>query len=73
MKRRKILNPVVYLQVYYMHLYMKRHNLTIGEFLKLDKQYDILGYLRIGYEPFHLTGEEGVLEEIDSYIKVKAK
>ena len=68
MKKRKIINPVVYLQVYYTHLYMKRHNLTIKEFLKLDKKHDILGYLRIGYEPFHLTGEEGVLEKIDSYV-----
>ena len=31
-------------------------------------QKDILGFLRLGYEPFHLTGNEGILEELDSYV-----
>jgi len=29
---------------------------------------DIIGFLRIGYEPFHLTGDEGVLEELDAFV-----
>ena len=28
----------------------------------------MLGFLRDGYEPFHLTGAEGVLREVEDYI-----
>jgi len=28
----------------------------------------ILEFLQISYEPFHLTGDEGVLEELDNYV-----
>jgi hypothetical protein len=47
---------------------MARHNLTTYEFLTLDKEKDIIGFLRLGYELFHLTGDEGVLEELDAYV-----
>jgi len=47
---------------------MTRHGLTVREFLALDRDRDILGFLRLGYEPFHLTGDEGVLEEMDAYV-----
>ena len=47
---------------------MERHGLTPQEFLELNKKKDIIGFLRIGYEPFHLTGDEGVLEELDEYV-----
>ena len=63
------LNQVLYLQAEIAHLYMKRHNLTPAEFLDLDKKYGILNFLETGYEPFHLTGPEGVLNELEEYIK----
>jgi hypothetical protein len=47
---------------------MKRHGLTPDAFLSLDAEKDILGFLRLGYEPFHLTGDEGILEELDAYV-----
>jgi len=47
---------------------MERHGLSPEEFLALDSQKDILGFLRLGYEPFHITGDEGILEELDSYV-----
>ena len=40
----------------------------VEDFLSLNKRKDILGFLRLGYEPFHLTGDEGVLEEMDAYV-----
>ena len=64
-----ILNQILYLQIEIARLYMKRHNLKPSEFLELDKRYDILKFLEIGYEPFHLTGSEGVLNEVEEYIK----
>jgi hypothetical protein len=37
--------------------------------LELDKKYDVLGFLEDGYEMFHLTGSEGVLDEIREYVE----
>ena len=62
------LNQVLYLQTEIVHLYMKRHNLKPAEFLELDRKYGILKFLETGYEPFHLTGPEGVLGELEDYI-----
>ena len=63
------LNKVLYLQTEIAHLYMKRHNLNPAQFLELDRKYGILEFLETGYEPFHLTGSEGVLDEVEEYIK----
>ena len=62
------LNQVLYLQTEISHLFMKRNDLTPREFLELDKKYDILGFLETGYEPFHLTGPQGVLDELEDYV-----
>jgi len=70
MNYKQIIDPVVFLQAHFSRLFMERHNLTPQEFLTLNKKKDIIGFLRIGYEPFHLTGDEGVLEELDNYVKV---
>jgi len=57
-----------YMQVNIMHDLIKRWNKTIEQFLKIDEDHDILGYIRLCYEPFHLTGDEGIAEEIEQYI-----
>jgi hypothetical protein len=49
---------------------MERHNLLPRAFLALDQQKDILGFLRLGYESFHLTGDDGILEELDAYVEL---
>jgi hypothetical protein len=63
------INSQIFLQVEIAHLYMRRHNLTPEQFLELDKEYDVLHFLDIGYEPYHLTGSEGVLAEIEEIIE----
>jgi len=63
------LNQVLYLQTEIARLYMKRHNLAPAEFLELDRKYGILKFLETGYEPFHLTGPEGVVDEVEGYVK----
>ena len=64
----RLVDPVAYLQARYVRMFMMRHNLSPQQFLALDKEKDIIGFLRLGYEPFHLTGDEGVLEELDAYV-----
>ena len=68
MNYKQIIDPVIFLQAHFIILFMERHGLSPKDFLDLNAQKDILGFLRLGYEPFHLTGDEGVLEELDAYV-----
>ena len=68
MRRNTLIDPVAFLQAHISRMFMERHRLTPEAFLTLDARKDILGFLRMGYEPFHLTGDEGVLEELDAYV-----
>ena len=65
------MDPVLYMQAGIANMYMKKHKLSPGEFLKLDKKCDILGFIQEGYEPFHLMGDKGILREVDKYVKAK--
>jgi len=40
--------------------------------LELDERSDLLGFLEDGYEPFHLTGVDGIMDEVEQYIGVRA-
>ena len=62
------INQVVYLQFLVANQYMRKHNLTPQEFLELDEKSDLLGFLEDGYEPFHLTGVDGIMDEVENYI-----
>jgi hypothetical protein len=62
-------DPVLLMQAHIARLYRQRHNMGIREFLDLDRKVDILGFIEIGYEPFHLTGDEGILDEVDAYCR----
>ena len=62
-------NQVLFLQIEIANEYMKRYNISIDEFNELDDKYAILEFIEDGYEPLHLTGNEGILEEINEYIK----
>jgi hypothetical protein len=62
-------DSVLFLQVDVVSEFMRQHNLTPQEFIELDKEYNILHFLEIGYEPFHLSGTQGVVEEVEEYIE----
>ena len=59
---------VIFLQIDMMDYLMERWGKNTESFLELDEKYGILRFLRIGYEPFHLTGEEGIAEEVERYV-----
>jgi len=61
-------NDVAYFQIGIARKYMRRHNLTPMQFVERDKMYHILHFLEIGYEPFQLTGDEGILDELDEIV-----
>ena len=62
------LNQVAHLQTEVAHAYMRMHNIKPAEFIDLDRRYGILYFLEEGYEPFHLTGTQGVIDELNNYI-----
>jgi len=61
-------NQILFLQIEIVNEYMRRYNISLDEFIKLDDKYAILEFIEDGYEPLHLTGNEGILEEIHEYI-----
>jgi hypothetical protein len=67
------LNQVAHLQTEIAHAYMRQHNLQPHDFVALDQKYGILQFIEIGYEPFHLTGTQGVLDEVEDYIRIQQK
>jgi hypothetical protein len=65
----KNFDHVLYMQIRVANLYRKAHQMTIEDFLKLDRQIDLLPFVADAYEPFHLTGDPGILEEVDDYVR----
>ena len=60
---------VLYMQIRVANLYRKAHEMTIDDFLKLDRQTNLLLFVADAYEPFHLTGDLGILDEVDEYVQ----
>ena len=60
-----------YLMISVSDYLMHRWNVSLADFLHLDKLYGILDYLELGYEPFHVTGNEGIAEEVEDFIRMQ--
>ena len=60
---------VLHMQIRVAHFYRKAHNMSVGDFLKLDRKTDFLSFVADAYETFHLTGDPGILEEVDDYVR----
>jgi hypothetical protein len=61
---------VLYMQIRVANLYCRTHKITIEEFLNLDQRTDLLQFVADAYEPLHLTGDPGILEEVEDYVRV---
>jgi hypothetical protein len=66
------LNPVLLMQVEIMNQYMKAKQLTVEEFLLIDEKYGFFDFIKTAYEPFHLMGDQGILDEVEGYIEGRA-
>ena len=65
------INQVAYLQAEIANEYMRKNKLKPTEFVDLDCKYGILRFIEIGYEPFHLTGTQGVVDEVEDYVRIR--
>ena len=50
---------------------MRARKISLSEFCELDREFNVLYFIETGYEPFHLTGTQGVIDEIDDYIRIQ--
>jgi hypothetical protein len=65
-------DPILFMQAQIARLFRERHNMSIDDFNELDSKIHILRFIEIGYEYFTLTGEEGILDEVDEYCRIKS-
>jgi hypothetical protein len=65
------LNQVAHLQTEVAHAYMRERKLKPADFIDLDRKYGILRFIATGYEPFHLTGTQGIIDEVDDYVRIQ--
>jgi hypothetical protein len=65
----KDFDHVLYMQIHVANLYRNAHHMTVDDFVKLDRRTDLLSFVADAYEPFHLTGDPGILEEVDDYVR----
>jgi len=65
------LNQVAHLQTEVAHAYMRERDIKPADFINLDHKYGILRFIENGYEPFHLTGTQGVIDEIDEFVRIQ--
>ena len=61
-------DKIIDMQVRIAELLMEKWSKTPQEFIELDKKYSILEYIRVGYEPFHLTGDKGIVAEVEAFV-----
>jgi len=65
------LNQIAHLQTEVTHAYMRQHNLKPADFVELDSKYGILHFIEVGYEMFHLVGTQGVIDEVEDYVRLR--
>ena len=66
------MNSKVFMQAEIANAFMRMHKLSAKKFLALDKKHRILEFIEEGYEPFHLMGNKGILDELNSFVFKKS-
>ncbi|MFG6394111.1 MAG: DUF3791 domain-containing protein [Lachnospiraceae bacterium] len=62
------LNNTIFLMYLVTEYYCKAHNLTIGQFLELDKKYLIINYVSECPDIFDSMTEHEMVKEIEDYV-----
>jgi len=60
---------ILYMQIRVANLYCIAHNISIDEFIEIDQMTDFLSFVEDSFEPFQLTGDLGILDEVDEYVR----
>jgi hypothetical protein len=60
---------VLYMQIRVANIYRNTHKMSVSDFIELDRKTDLLTFIANAYESFHLTGDPGILEEVNDYVR----
>ena len=60
---------VLYMQIRVANLYRNAHHMSISDFIKLERETNLLPFVADAYEPFHLMGDQGILDEVEDYVQ----
>jgi len=63
------IDDVLYLKLLVANQYMKRHNIQPQELLIIAEEHHLFEYLDRAYGRLHLSGTEGIMREIDDYLR----
>ncbi|MCM1048037.1 MAG: DUF3791 domain-containing protein [Clostridiales bacterium] len=64
----KRLNNTIFLMYLVTENYCEKHNISIDDFLMLDKQYDILNYVAECPDVFDSMTDDEMVREIEQYV-----
>jgi hypothetical protein len=66
-------NPQLDFMVYCLENYKNAYNLKGAEVIALFNRYSVFDYIKAGYEALHTTGREYIINDLDSYIKLRSR
>lgn len=64
----KRLNNTIFLMYLVTEKYCKKHNISIDEFLEIDKKYAILNYVSECPDVFDSMTDSEMVEEVEQYV-----
>ncbi len=68
MNKDKKINDFI---VFCIEWFKTEYNLTGEETYKIFKKYNVLGYLKDGYEVLHTMGKDWIINDIYEYLKIR--
>ena len=62
-------NEILNMQVRLFRKFTQRHQLVPTEAIRLFDRFDILGFIAECYELLHVSGDESILDDVDSIMR----
>ncbi|MBQ7766405.1 MAG: DUF3791 domain-containing protein [Lachnospiraceae bacterium] len=64
-------DAVLNMQITLIPILVKSWKLNLQQLSDLFKEYDLLSYIDTCYELFNSTGNQGIVDELEEYIKIQ--
>lgn len=64
-------DAVLNMQITLIPILAKSWNMNFRQLSTLFKEYDVLSYIVVCYEMFNSTGNQGIINELEEYIKIQ--
>lgn len=64
-------DTVLNMQISLIPILMKAWKVNLSQLSDIFRKYDILEYIDVCYENYNSTGNQGILEDLEEYIKMQ--